>query len=1438
MQSVLTFAVRADTAAAEGSVKRLGAAMGEMGDKVAGAGAKADPVEQKFLRLAKSLGIETSGAAQKMVSQLEDLQKHLVSTNAPAADLERVSGALGRAQERLAESLKGGASAAASMGATLEKQIGFWEKHGAVVTGAAAAMGGALIAFGVQAVKAFSESQVVGAKLDAVLAATGRTTDGTREQVLKLSDALSQITPFDDEVITSGQTLLLTFKGISQDILPRATKAMLDLATATGQDVPAAAKMLGKALDQPSEGFGALAKAVGKFSESEVLAIKSMDDMGQTAAAQSLILDKLEGKFGGIAEGVGKTLPGQLQILRTELGNMSEDIGGKVTPSLEGLIQAFPSLALVAVAAHDSFSGLNVSMGELLIAIPLLKTAFTGAAGSLAAIGTVAGTVGAALVGLAAAGATITAAVAYWQAAEEQLKNMGQAGQMAQKATQALSAEAAKYGIVLQKGSETQEQFNARLQKSITDYEALHPEVRKAAQATQQHQTVIKSHVLTLQQQIEAQKALLERLKFTEGASEKLTQETAKLEGMLKKAGEGARQAEQKFDAYAKTLGTTAHYRALFDEEVKLFDMLKQHPHTLADLEKGSDKVRVAYEKWNESAKTSIQRFSEMKDPVITTTGIFEDQSKRVGKLASDFRDLDQASHDYMLRSGQSIATLAGDWNHMLDVVGQTPTIMKPAQQSFTTFGELAKRQVSTLVSDVSKGFADILFSAGSLGSKLMGTFKNIGQGIAQAFFESGILGLLTGQGLSGFSGFAGGVIKSITGKGGGAAGAASQGLGLAGAGAGLLGGASLFGSAGTAASLVPAGSITGLGALTTGGTAATGGLMGSLGALFTNPWTIGIGAALAGGLVLTNKFTQRGRDKVTATGSLESGTGAVALSNQVWQGIIPDVESRRIGVDEGLAQLNAAWSDYVKFLNDNLKDQVVIQRSIDTQRITLTEGTAALEALRTKFAGEDAAAKAEFEARMEAERKAIDKFVGESMHQVHGFLNEISFSGGVSDEVLTNLRDIAERVGETGREAETSAAKLAALGAEFFRTGKMTSDFSAALQEAGASPMFFTRITDEIGRLQGLRSELGGLKEMIDSLLPKQKTWQQQFFETGEITEEMGRKIAEAGGDIEQFKKFAEMKGVKSQFQSLVDQFNKTGVASDQLLEMIKKFGGSQAAGAFEELMAQAKLSGKSIGELAKGSEASAKVIDQAFKVTGAGIDNAFTDAAKQLSDTLAKMDENLGKAIGSLQTAMVTMIQNLIDVLLGVPGAAEKAARDANFFLGGIKAPDIRINISTHFDDSGLREAERRSATLAAINPTRTNPTPPGGGTTSGGGDRGSRDDIYTGSTPRMAAGGIVTSRMLLVDPATGLKAGEIGEGGPEAVVPIRPASGSSGGTTGGAPVNITINVSGADPDGLRKVTEEQIAPYLIKMIDNTRGGARAQFLKALRLKEPGSF
>jgi hypothetical protein len=146
--------------------------------------------------------------------------------------LQRVQEALAKAQDKYAQSLQGGTV-----------QMTIWEQHGTKIMATAGAMGAAVLAFGSKAVSAFSESEKVTAQLDAVLKSTGGSAGVTKQQVLGLADALSKVTPFDDEVILQGENLLLTFTNIGKNVFPRAIETALDLATALGEDVPDVSKM-------------------------------------------------------------------------------------------------------------------------------------------------------------------------------------------------------------------------------------------------------------------------------------------------------------------------------------------------------------------------------------------------------------------------------------------------------------------------------------------------------------------------------------------------------------------------------------------------------------------------------------------------------------------------------------------------------------------------------------------------------------------------------------------------------------------------------------------------------------------------------------------------------------------------------------------------------------------------------------------------------------------------------------------------------------------------------------------------------------------------------------------------------------------------------------------------------------------------------------------
>jgi TP901 family phage tail tape measure protein len=186
---------------------------------------------------------------------------------------------------------------------------------------------------------------------------------------------------------------------------------------------------------------------------------------------------------------------------------------------------------------------------------------------------------------------------------------------------------------------------------------------------------------------------------------------------------------------------------------------------------------------------------------------------------------------------------------------------------------------------DIAKSFAKaiIRIMLTELFQPLMGIIAAIGQGLTQALFGKGAVGGTgagtgnlsgLGQSVAGALGSGIGAIAARAGLGAAIGGSAGGGWGaLAGAGAGgLLG---LLGGGGAAAYLagVPtftalgtAAGMGGLGSISGAVPMGSGGMMGSLGALFTNPWTIGIGATLAAGLVAWKKFTKSPEEKLLET--------------------------------------------------------------------------------------------------------------------------------------------------------------------------------------------------------------------------------------------------------------------------------------------------------------------------------------------------------------------------------------------------------------------------------------------------------------------------------------------------------------------------------------------------------------------------------------------
>lgn len=220
---------------------------------------------------------------------------------------------------------------------------GFGKSLERAETGSFALLGGltALAGAAVLTVKAFTDSENTAAQLDAVLKSTAGAAGVTKEAALDLAAGLQATTTFSDEAVLSAENLLLTFTSIGKDIFPDATKTVLDMSQALGQDTKASAIQLGKALQDPITGVTALKRVGVSFNETQMETIKNLVETGRQAEAQKLILAELNKEFGGSATAAAQTFSGQLKQIWNSIDDVMEIIGKLIADQIRPLTQAF-----------------------------------------------------------------------------------------------------------------------------------------------------------------------------------------------------------------------------------------------------------------------------------------------------------------------------------------------------------------------------------------------------------------------------------------------------------------------------------------------------------------------------------------------------------------------------------------------------------------------------------------------------------------------------------------------------------------------------------------------------------------------------------------------------------------------------------------------------------------------------------------------------------------------------------------------------------------------------------------------------------------------------------------------------------------------------------------------------------------------------------------
>lgn len=301
-------------------------------------------------------------AAGKTAAALKGQEQQQEASRREMAEAQKETTKASRAFDTLGKKLKGlsvpkgvfkglvGSASTAGRDAGVDFGKGFGrsakasvDKTKGAVTGSMRSIAGAAAALfaGVQVGSFFTdanaearEAQKVGAITAQVIKATGGAAKITAGQVGELATAISNKTGVDDEQIQAGANLLLTFKNVKRegeglnDIFGRATGAAADLSAAGFGSVDGAAKMLGKALNDPVKGISALGRAGVTFTAEQKEQIKTLTESGDVLGAQKIIMQEVESQVGGVAA-ASSTAGEKMSVA---FGNFKEQVGTALLP--------------------------------------------------------------------------------------------------------------------------------------------------------------------------------------------------------------------------------------------------------------------------------------------------------------------------------------------------------------------------------------------------------------------------------------------------------------------------------------------------------------------------------------------------------------------------------------------------------------------------------------------------------------------------------------------------------------------------------------------------------------------------------------------------------------------------------------------------------------------------------------------------------------------------------------------------------------------------------------------------------------------------------------------------------------------------------------------------------------------------------------------------
>lgn len=234
---------------------------------------------------------------------------------------------LTKTQSQLQETTHWTQRLGSEIGGSLKSQITSLINPATLAVAAVTALAATAVKFVKDVVTASIEAETSQKKVADAVERAGSRSGVTVSQINDLADSYSHLTGKDDEVIADAEALALKYNRISSEILPRLTRASLDMAQVQGIDIPAAMAKSAGYVNLPLQALTKLRKEGYAVADSQSQLVKDLIRSNDILGAQKVILSILEEQYGGASIAARDSLGGALEALGTTWENFLEKVG-------------------------------------------------------------------------------------------------------------------------------------------------------------------------------------------------------------------------------------------------------------------------------------------------------------------------------------------------------------------------------------------------------------------------------------------------------------------------------------------------------------------------------------------------------------------------------------------------------------------------------------------------------------------------------------------------------------------------------------------------------------------------------------------------------------------------------------------------------------------------------------------------------------------------------------------------------------------------------------------------------------------------------------------------------------------------------------------------------------------------------------------------------